>query len=182
MYRDNLKNIKGQAWSGGTTKEIYRDREDFHIRISSAVIEAGSSKFSDYSGYRRILKVLEKEVVLTRGSERLNLNRDVTFLFDGHEDIHSENSERVLDFNVIFREDKTRVSFIEVSEGSSLITGDNILIFSLEDNSKTKLGEQSVILDKYDFILLSEEGSKHVELSGNYLIVTWNPTFSLVKD
>lgn len=177
MYIENLKNIVGTSWSGGTTKEIYRDKEDFDIRISSAVIEIGASKFSDYSGYKRILKVLENEVNLKRGNERIKLNKENIFLFDGHEDIFSENDARVLDFNIIFKANKMKVSFIEVSKKINFITSDKILIFSLEENSKIKINKQLFVLDKYDFIIL-EADEKQLDFLGNYLIITWNPILS----
>ncbi|MEI6856043.1 HutD family protein [Psychrilyobacter sp.] len=65
MKKKNLDEMSGKKWSGGITKELYRDIENFNIRISSASIEPGSSKFSDFTRYRRILIILENEVRLT---------------------------------------------------------------------------------------------------------------------
>lgn len=180
MYRKNLKDIEGRPWSGGTTREIYRDCEDFNIRISSAVIEGGASKFSDYSGYRRILKVLEGEVDLTRGSQKIRLDSKKVFLFGGEEEIYSESSSSVLDFNVIFKKDSVKSSFLEVSEETTLVTSDKVLILSLEKGSKVELNNRWTILDRYDFLLFTEEEEKHLELSGNFLIVTWNTITTLV--
>ena len=180
MNRKNLKDIEGRPWSGGITREIYRDKDDFNIRISSAVIEAGASKFSDYSGYRRILKVLEGEVDLTRGSQKIRLDSKKVLLFGGEEEIYSESSSSVLDFNVIYKEDRVNPSLLEVTEKTTLITRDKILIISLEEESKINIHNKSTTLNKYDFLLFKEKEEKHLELSGNLLIVTWNSIGPLV--
>ncbi len=179
MYRKNLKDIEGRPWSGGTTREIYRDVEDFNIRISSAVIEAGASKFSDYSGYRRILKVLEGEVDLKRGSREIKLNNKGVLLFGGEEDIYSESPSSVLDFNVIFRGDKVNPTFLQVAEKTTLATRDRMLILSLEMGSKVEINNGWTILDRYDFLLFTEEEERHLELSGKFLIVTWSNIITL---
>lgn len=173
MYKENLRNIEGRPWSGGTTREIYRDQEDFNIRISSAVIDPGSSKFSDYSGYRRILKVLEGEVNLERTRDEIKLDREGVLLFGGEEDIYSENTHSVLDFNVIFREDRVSPSFMEVREKATLITRDKVFILSLEEDSKADFKGSSSAMDRFDLLLFREEGEKHLELTGNFIVVTW---------
>ena len=30
----NLKDVKNKIWSGGITKELYKDTKDYHTRIS----------------------------------------------------------------------------------------------------------------------------------------------------
>ncbi|GLI55097.1 hypothetical protein PM10SUCC1_06120 [Propionigenium maris DSM 9537] len=174
MDRKNLRNIEGRPWSGGTTREIYRDQEDFNLRISSAVIDPGASKFSDYSGYRRILKVLEGEVNLRKQEEIIKLDRERVLLFGGEEDIYSESSSSVLDFNVIFREDRVKPSFLEVRKKATLITRDIVFILSLEEGSKVEFKGSCSTLDRYDLFLLREEEEKHMELIGKFIVVTWN--------
>ncbi len=173
MYKENLRNIEGRPWSGGTTREIYRDQEDFDIRISSAVIDPGESRFSDYSGYRRILKVLEGEVNLRRSEEEIKLDREGVLLFGGEEEIYSENTKSVLDFNVIFREERANPSFMEVGGKNTLITRDMVLILSLEEGSKAEVNNHLFTLDRYDLLLLREEREKHLKLTGDFIVVTW---------
>jgi environmental stress-induced protein Ves len=173
MDRKNLRNIEGRPWSGGTTREIYRDQEDFNLRISSAVIDPGASRFSDYSGYRRILKVLEGEVHLRRQEEVVKLDREGVLLFGGEEDISSESSSSVLDFNVIFREDRVKPTYMEVREKTTLITRDMVFLLSLEEESKVEFKGSCSTLDRYDLLLLREEDEKHMELIGNFIVVTW---------
>ncbi len=174
METKNIGNIEGRPWSGGITREIYRDQEDFSLRISSAVIEPGASKFSDYSGYRRILKVLEGEVTLRRKEEEIKLDREGVFLFGGEEEIYSENPDRVLDFNVIFREERVQPSFMEVREETTLITRDKVLILSVEKDSKIEFKDKGSTLGRYDLLLLREEEEKHIKLTGKFIVVTWN--------
>ena len=81
---------------------------------------------------------------------------------------------------MIYRDERVNPSLLEVTEKTTLITRDKILIVSLEGDSKINIHNQLTTLNKYDFLLFKEKEEKHLELSGNLLIVAWNSIGPLV--
>ena len=173
MKKKNLEAIAGNRWSGGITKELYRDRKDFNIRISSASIEPGSSKFSDFSGYKRILIILENKVKLTRGNETIDLCENDTFFFDGKDDVRSENEKQVLDFNLIWDPLNIEVELNKISGKNDLFTDKNIFIFSLNKGSTLSFNDEDYTLDKYDFMEVLDREYKNVEFKGEFIFINW---------
>jgi len=173
MKKRNLEEIVGNKWSGGITKELYRDRKDFNIRISSASIEPGSSKFSDFSGYKRILIILENKVTLTKKNETIDLYEDDTFFFDGRDDIGSENEKQVLDFNLIWDPLNIEADLNKISGKNNLFTDKNIFIFSVEDGSTFNHNSKDYTLDKYDFIEILDREYKNMEFKGGFIVINW---------
>lgn len=173
MEKKNLEAIVGNRWSGGITKELYRDEKDFNIRISSASIEPGSSKFSDFSGYKRILIILENKVTLTKKNETIDLYEDDTFFFDGRDDIGSENEKQVLDFNLIWDPLNIEADLNKISGKNNLFTNKNIFIFSLDKGSTLSFNDKDYTLDKYDFIEILDRGYKNMEFKGGFIVINW---------
>lgn len=173
MKKKNLEEIRGSKWSGGITRELYRDRIDFNIRISSASIEPGTSKFSDFSGYKRILIILENKVTLTREDETIDLYEGDTFFFDGKDDIRSENEKQVLDFNLIWNPQHTEAGLNKISGKNNLFTSQKLFIFSLENNSTFNYNEGDYTLDKYDFVEIPDRKYKNIELEGEFIVINW---------
>lgn len=173
MKINNLEKITGKKWRGGITKEFYRDIDDFNIRISSASIEPGSIKFSDFSRYKRILIILENRVRLTKGNKLIDLDRDDIFYFDGKDEIISENEKKVLDFNLIWDPLNIKVNLNRVCGENNLFTSQNLFIFSIDDRSSLNFNNKDYTLDEYDFIKILDKEYKNIKFKGHFIIVTW---------
>lgn len=170
MEVKNIRDLAFKKWSGGITKELYRDREDFFIRISCAEIDPGESLFSDFTGYERILKILENSVCLTREEEEIVLDSKEIFFFDGAEKIKSKNEKKVLDFNIIHREGA--LEYFEETEGKKNIHFKNkAIVFSKGDGNSLERSCEIIRMDRYDFIIFMSGDS--IDLYGNFLIVTF---------
>lgn len=170
---NNIKDLIFNKWSGGITREIFKDQENFNIRISCAEIYPGENLFSDFTGYKRILKILENDVIIKKNNEeKLLLNQDNLFIFNGSDRVKSKNNDLVLDFNVIYKSEYVEVSFEEIV-GSYIINNfykkENILIFSIKDNSKIFINNDNLKLKKYDFLILNY--SNIFKLEGNFILV-----------
>jgi environmental stress-induced protein Ves len=173
MKKRNLEEITGNKWSGGVTKELYRDMKDFNIRISSASIEPGSSKFSDFSGYKRILIILENKVTLTRGDELIDLYENDIFSFDGKDDIRSKNEKKVLDFNLIWNPLNIEISLNKICGKDNLFTDQNTFIFSLDKGSNLNFNDENYTLDRYEFIEILNREYKNIEFKGEFILINW---------
>ena len=177
MVIKNIRDVKEKKWSGGITRELYRDKEDFNIRISCAEIDPGISNFSDFTGYNRILKILENQVTLEKNNEIISLDSNNYFVFDGSEKILSKNNNTVLDFNVIYKTDKVSVTFKELEKEKKLFIDANALIFSKSSNTTIKVSKEIKNLNKYDFITIKDKSV--VDISGKCLVVLWGKYNSL---
>lgn len=145
--------ITPNNWSGGTTYELYRDNQDFNIRVSCAYIDIGNSTFSDFSGYNRILTILEGVTSLEVDETPITLSSKDTLTFTGDQHVSSKNSVKVLDFNIIYKESHINLDFSSIKE-----VGDHAsyLVLSLFDNTKLLLTDTTLFLNKYDFIILED--------------------------
>lgn len=108
IIRKNVQNTT--AWSGGTTTELwiwppeakYAER-NFDCRISTAVVEAETSEFTDLPGYKRHLMILEGVLTLQHDAgEPFKLEPFTVDVFDGGAKTISWGQVR--DFNVMLRE------------------------------------------------------------------------------
>lgn len=170
---NNMKNLIPKKWSGGITREIFRDKFDFDIRISCAEIYPGENVFSDFTGYKRILKILESNVIIKKNNDRdLFLNPDNIFIFDGSDTVKSINEDLVLDFNVIYKPEFLQVSFEEIKGVYNLYNFDDqgtILIFSLENDNNLFLNDYNSKLEKYDFLIL--DSPVEFKLEGKFILI-----------
>lgn len=103
--------IECNTWSGGTTKQLfiypkdgsYVDR-DFLYRISSATVDIDHSEFSDLTGFKRQLMILQGEMEINHlGHHRAILDPLDVDSFDGG--WKTESYGRATDFNLIYKED-----------------------------------------------------------------------------
>ncbi|WP_319370622.1 HutD family protein [uncultured Ilyobacter sp.] len=172
MIIKNIRDVKEKKWSGGITRELYKDKEDFNIRISCAEINPGISNFSDFTGYNRILKILENQVILERGEQVVYLDKKNSFAFDGSERILSKSKHPVLDFNVIYKKDLISVTLKEVTGKTRISTGNNLLLLSKEDNTILETKDSARNLKKYDFTTI--KGESIISISGDCLVVLWS--------
>ncbi len=172
MIIKNIRDMNAKEWSGGITRELYKDKEDFNIRISCAEINPGVSNFSDFTGYNRILKILENQVILERGEQVVYLDKKSCFAFDGSEKILSKNKHTVLDFNVIYKKNLLSVTLKEVTGKNRISTGSNLLVLSKEDNTILETKDSIRSLKKYDFTTI--KGESIISVSGDCLVVLWN--------
>lgn len=172
MIIKNLKDMPAKKWAGGKTIELFRDQSDFNIRISCAYIDIGESIFSDFSGYQRILHILEGKTTLNIDKNEVQLAEDQTIHFDGKQDVTSKNDIDVLDFNVIYKKDIIDASFSKITKQTLNKKTDNIFIFSREDETKVYFENSTLTLNKNDFILLDTK-IKECIIEGSFLAVTF---------
>lgn len=114
---------KTTDWSGGRTTELYIFPEDgdyaqreFLIRISSATVENGESRFTKLPGIRRELMILEGEMGLVHEGQRSREMKpyDVDS-FLGSWDTVSFGTSPVRDFNLMAKESmETSMTFEQV--------------------------------------------------------------------
>ncbi|MGL6132236.1 MAG: HutD family protein, partial [Fusobacteriaceae bacterium] len=159
------------------TREIYKDQDDFNIRISCAEIYSGESLFSDFTGYKRILKILENSVTLQKNSDKsIFLDKRDIFTFDGSDKIKSKNEETVLDFNVIYKSDYYLVSFEEIKGDECWLENsddsEKVLVFSTENCSELSVDSCFFKLKKYDFQIFNNP--VNLRLNGNFIIVKFS--------
>lgn len=173
---NNIKNFIKQKWSGGITREIYRDQENFNIRISCAEIDPGENLFSEFVGYKRILKILENSVTLVKNNDRKNkifLDKTNKFIFQGSDKISSKNEDLVLDFNIIYKLDYAQVCFEEINgtycSTEDISYGEQKLIFSIENDGIAIINNYNYKFKKYDFLILDHLDS--YSLNGQFILV-----------
>ena len=172
MIIRNLKDMPAKKWAGGKTIELFRDQSDFNIRISCAYIDIGKSIFSDFSGYQRILHILEGKTTLNIDKNEVQLAEEQTIHFDGKKDVTSKNDIDVLDFNVIYKKEVIDASFSKVTKQTLNNKTDNIFIFSRQDETKVYLENSNLTLNKNDFVLLDKK-NKGYTIEGSFLAVTF---------
>lgn len=103
---------KTTDWSGGRTTELYifpengdYARREFLIRISSATVEPGESRFTKLSGFRRELMLLEGGLELVHeGRSRREMRPYDVDSFLGSWDTVSFGTSPVRDFNLMAKE------------------------------------------------------------------------------
>lgn len=172
MTIKNLKDMPNKKWAGGKTIELFRDQADFNIRISCAYIDIGESVFSDFSGYQRILHILEGKTTLNIDKSEVQLTENQTIYFDGNQDVTSKNDIDVLDFNIIYKKDVIEASFSKKIKETLNKKTDNIFIFSREDGTKLYFKDRILTLNENDFVLLDEK-IKEYRIEGSFLAVTF---------
>lgn len=113
-------------WTGGTTIQflIYPfdsslTERNFTLRISSATVETETSVFTDFSGFSRILMILEGVLKIKHESnETKTLRSFEPYQFDGGRKTSAEGI--VTDFNVIWNSKLKNVSLFKIESDSIL--------------------------------------------------------------
>lgn len=165
----NLNNKKVvSTWKGGKTEELCivpidasLQERNFDLRISSATIDLERSEFSDFTGYRRYLMILEGDIRLLIDDKNIIIRDDEAFEFMGDEKVISISKEPSRDFNVIIKKDKK--ADISIEENKKLNTNKGEYIFSLE---KARINGKDV--DKY---ALYETEGEEINLQGKFIYI-----------
>lgn len=143
----NETDFKTTNWSGGKTTEIFiyphlseLSKRNFDYRISSAKVEVDKSEFSDFTGYNRILMILDGKVTLkhVEGNEtrEIVLEPFKTHHFRGGIKTFSEG--KCIDFNLIYK---------DAFEAKMIAIGDeNILLKEKETNIIYALNDLDLIV------------------------------------
>ncbi len=156
-------------WTGGITRQLYIHPEEaslsarnFTLRISSAVIDLTESDFSDFTGFTRYIMPLEGDIQLMRNGERIVLEKDRLFRFDGSEKISSINSKGATDFNIIHRKD-IEISTKIVEGDAETDAGHTTIVFALGD-----CGIDSIILHRHETLVTE----KKTHVTGKAVFIT----------
>lgn len=154
---------------GGATAEIARDAgsglDGFGWRLSLAEVDE-SGGFSRFSGYQRIITVLEGdgmrldvEGVLSRPLRALD-----PFAFDGDSTVHCELlGGAIRDFNLIYApaQYRARLHWLRVEGAQRLFSSAaSVLLFAAGDGLELQLnGAACGVLGRYDCLHLERSGS-----------------------
>ncbi|MBN1971971.1 MAG: HutD family protein [Candidatus Delongbacteria bacterium] len=170
MIIQNQENYTTSKWSGGTTTEIFiypkeskYSERNFDFRISSAIIEDNFSKFTDLSGYDRIIIPLTNDLVLSHGDEKFTIKKLDGYSFDGGKLTESYSS--ITDFNLIYNY-KYNANY-ELIDSDKNIECDNQIIFMY-------------LIDGSCKIILVNEEIKLVK--GSSLIAFSGDSFKIIGD
>ena len=139
-------------WSGGTTSELfiyplganYASR-DFLFRISTATVQTETSTFTDLTGFKRILMLLNGNLTITHNQTNTHhLTPFTPHFFDGGWQTNAQGL--VTDFNVIFRpEVNANIEVLKLDTNQQItITNNGTMLFIyvidgslyLEDNEE----------------------------------------------
>lgn len=169
----NYKNLESKNWSGGTTKEYFKDQVNFGIRISSAIIDKGVSEFSDFTGYKRILSILKNSVELNINGIFTTLKKDSVIEFKGSDKVISKCDDEIIDFNVIWDESKIYVKLNDIQKNEKITIDNSIFILSLVDHNEIKINNSKISLNKYDGYIDTENNLKTIQSQNKCLIVNF---------
>ncbi|MDM1390563.1 HutD family protein [Myroides marinus] len=154
-------------WAGGKTNEYiiypskakYADR-DFLFRISSATIEAIPSDFTQFTGYKRYLAMLEGDIRLYKNGKEECYDNQVLFSFESSDDITSYSFGK--DFNLMLnhsiKNETVRLSLDTVNTQSG-----HVFVFALGDNTVTINGN-SYNLKQYDCLVIINKELDYVSI------------------
>lgn len=195
QYKISKSDYKNNVWSGGTTKELFiypkesnlKDR-NFILRISSASVNDEESTFSTFSGFDRILMILDGKIKISHRkneSEKEEFKELKPFMQDYFfgDDI-TKSIGKCIDFNIIFRKG-VKSQLFTIINGVYYLSNDNLyLIYAIEDidiiakdlnkniggniekNSKDFESENIFHLEKGDSYVFSNE-DKIIEVVAN---------------
>nr|WP_307775092.1 HutD family protein [uncultured Cetobacterium sp.] len=117
------ENIKETPWAGGVSKELFiyptetTLSTNFLFRVSSATVNSGEYKFSDFTGYNRLLVLLSGELDLNVDDKEYHLSQYNHIFFSGDSDTISLAKENCIDFNLIYKNSVEILDF-KIVEGN----------------------------------------------------------------
>ncbi|MCK5780107.1 MAG: HutD family protein [Psychrilyobacter sp.] len=170
----NYENLKQKKWNGGNTKEYYKDKVNFGIRVSSATIDKGESRFSDFTGYKRILSVLKNSVELNINGISTTLKKDSFVEFKGSDKVLSKCEDEIIDFNIIWREEEFLVEIKKMEINENARVENSIFIISLVDNNNIIINDSTIALNKYDGYVDTENNLKKIQSGNKCLVVNFS--------
>lgn len=179
MSVDQIKSNehKQNTWSGGTTTQLYiwppgadYAKRDFLFRISTATVETETSVFTSLPGFKRILMILQGELLIKhKGHHEKKLTRFEQDFFDGSWETSAEG--KVTDFNLMMAEGvggSVIVLRIRKGERYMIETANSTFIYLFEGS--VKVGTKDV--NKGDLIaVINENGIEAEALVDTQLIL-----------
>lgn len=159
----------------GTTLEILRDGDGmdaFNWRLSIADVGA-AGPFSAFTGYQRIITVLEGEGMQLQvdGQPSRPLHALDAFAFSGDSRVHcSLLGGAIRDFNLIYapRCCGARLQWMAAGESTVFSSAREVVVFSAGEGLLASWHGEAVELGKYDCLQLSGEQLKTLRCHGIY--------------
>lgn len=155
-------------WSGGKTNEYiiypneakYADK-DFLFRISSATIEAIPSDFTQFTGYKRYLAMLEGDIRLYKNGKEVCYDNQVLFSFESTDDITSYSIGK--DFNLMLHHSFEN-EIVAVSSETINYQSNYLFVFALGDNT-IRINDNTYSVGLYDCIVVVNEKLEDISIS-----------------
>lgn len=148
------QNYLTTSWSGGSTTQLYilptglSVKDDFDLRISSATVCSGESEFSDFSGYKRFLTILQGGMFIKHADcPEQYLTQLQPLFFDGATPTYSRAEQGVVDFNIIWRADLAAPHISIIQGTQSLVADGTAFFYSCADSSVLIAGRYYALSD-----------------------------------
>lgn len=166
-------------WSGGTTTQLFISpagasvTDDFIFRISSATVENGSSVFSNFTGYNRFLTILQGKMLISHNSgKKKYIGEFEPVFFDGADITASSVTERIVDFNIIWKKDiKDNVKVGIVHDNECLNLNGTIFIYNFLDNTRVYINSTEYLLTSKQ-LLTTTADNLEVQIEGKCIYCT----------
>lgn len=110
-------NQKERYWAGGISKELYifpdgsTINDPFNFRVSTATINPGEYKFSDFKGYKRLAVLLSGNVKLDIDGRDYFLEPYSHIFFSGDSHVNTSCDVECIDFNLIYKDNIELLDF-----------------------------------------------------------------------
>ncbi|MBR4794899.1 MAG: HutD family protein [Lachnospiraceae bacterium] len=166
------EDYKVSEWSGGVTKEIlilpeegdYSERR-FHARVSSAVVEAKESDFTELKGVHRFISLVHGDMELHINDNEPKILSPLDIVeFEGEDKVHCIG--KATDFNLMLKGANGRLSVLPIGVKRTALKGGTVLIFAIgavqvrfsnADPVELSTGDSCVITnDDMDYLIYSE--------------------------
>lgn len=167
------ENLAINSWNGGTTKEYFRDKNEFGLRISTAIIDKGKSKFSDFTGYDRLLTLLKSSVNLTINGINSKLRKGTIIRFKGADKVYTDCKDEIIDFNIIWKTENFKLKMDIIERNEKRTIDKSIFILSTKNSTEITVNNSKIKLDKFDGYLNTENNFKTICPDKNCIIVSF---------
>lgn len=153
-------------WSGGTTTELFIYPEganyasrDFLFRISTATVQTETSTFTDLTGFKRILMLLNGNLTVTHNQTTTHhLTPLKPHFFDGGWQTNAQGL--VTDFNVIFKpEVNANIEVLKLDTNQEITITNNgslLFIYVIDGSLDLEENEAQWHINEKDFVLTDQ--------------------------
>lgn len=155
------QNYLTTSWSGGSTTQLYilptglSVKDDFDLRISSATVCSGESEFSDFSGYKRFLTILQGGMFIKHADcPEQYLTQLQPLFFDGATPTYSRAEQDVVDFNIIWKAERS-APHIAIVQGQQQLVVDGTALFYSYTESLVVVQDQEYVLPQGKIIKIT---------------------------
>ena len=159
------------AWSGGTTRQLYLfppdghyGRREFDYRLSTATVELAESRFSDLSGFQRILMTLDRPIQLINASrqEEIDLPPFTPYAFEGSDAVTSRGTCQ--DFNLIYQEPyQGQMKALRQEDSQIRQKAQTQFVYALTDLDLDLAG-QTLHLAANQLLVIQQQGQKELSI------------------